>query len=71
MNALACVLEGELGPADAPGEALEEGKDQMAARWASSALLVVEKRLHKVKGASLLNSLVQALAKVDVLEKVG
>jgi hypothetical protein len=26
---------------------------------------------HKVKGASFLNSLVQALAKVDVLEKVG
>jgi transposase-like protein len=47
------------------------GKGQMVARWASSALLVVEKRLHKVKGASLLNSLVQALAKVDVLEKVG
>jgi len=39
------------------------GKGQMVARWASSALLVVEKRLHKVKGASLLNSLVQALKK--------
>lgn len=46
-------------------------KGQMAARWASSALLVVEKRLHKVKGASLLNSLVQALEKVDELMKVG
>ena len=47
------------------------GKGQMIARWASSALLLVEKRLHKVKGASVLNSLVQALDKVDVLEKVG
>jgi transposase-like protein len=47
------------------------GKGQMVARWASSALLVVEKRLHKVKGASLLNSLVLALGKVDVFEKVG
>jgi hypothetical protein len=47
------------------------GKGQMAARWASSALLVVEKRLHKVKGASLLSNLVQALEKIDVLEKVG
>jgi len=47
------------------------GKGQMAARWVSSALLVVEKRLHKVKGSSLLNSLVQALEKVDLMEKGG
>lgn len=47
------------------------GQGKMAARWASSALLVVEKRLHKVKGASLLSSLVLALGKVDVAEKVG
>lgn len=47
------------------------GKGQMAARWASSALLVAEKRMHKVKGASLLKVLVQAMAKIDVLEKVG
>ena len=47
------------------------GKGQMVARWASSALLVVEKRLHKVKGASLLSNLVQALEKVDELMKVG
>jgi putative transposase len=46
-------------------------KGQMVARWASSALLVVEKRLHRVKGASLLSSLVQALEKVDELMKVG
>lgn len=46
-------------------------KGQMVARWASSALLVVEKRLHKVKGASLLSSLVQSLEKVDELMKVG
>ena len=47
------------------------GKGQMVARWASSALLVVEKRLHKVKGASLLNSLVLALGKLDGAQKVG
>lgn len=47
------------------------GKGQMVARWVSSALLVVEKRLHKVKGASVLKSLVQALEKVDELQKVG
>lgn len=47
------------------------GKGRMVARWASSALLVVEKRLHKVKGASLLSSLVQSLEKVDELMKVG
>jgi len=47
------------------------GKGQMVARWASSALLVVEKRLHKVKGASLLNSLVQALKKVDMYREGG
>lgn len=47
------------------------GKGQMAARWASSALLVVEKRLRKVRGVSLLSNLVQALEKIDVLEKVG
>jgi hypothetical protein len=31
----------------------------------------LEKRLHKVKGASLLDSLVQILEKVDALEMVG
>lgn len=46
-------------------------KGQMVARWAASALLVVEKRLHKVKGAFLLSSLVQSLEKVDELMKVG
>jgi hypothetical protein len=32
---------------------------------------VAEERLHKVKGASLLNSLVHALERVDELMRVG
>jgi transposase-like protein len=49
------------------------GKGRMAARWASSALLVVEKRLHKVKGHRVMNVLLEALKskKLDGVKEVG
>lgn len=37
------------------------GKGQMAARWTASALLLIERRLHKVKGHHLIPMMVEAL----------
>lgn len=49
------------------------GKGQMAARWAAGALLVVEKRLHKIKGHRLMSVLVDALSnqKLDEKKELG
>jgi transposase-like protein len=47
----------------------KRGKGQMAARWAAGALLVVQKRLHKVKGHRSMSVLVEALKQLKLDEK--
>lgn len=42
------------------------GKGQMAARWTASALLLIETRLHKVKGYHLMPMLIDALKRESV-----
>jgi transposase-like protein len=49
------------------------GNSRMLTRWTAAALLMVERRLHKVKGHALMGVLVDALARhnMDTQRKIG
>lgn len=49
------------------------GSHRMIGRWVASALLVIEKRLHKIRGHAQISILIHALkqSKLDILKEVG